>query len=121
MTKGLTLLLYIGLVSGESDLSIKEEAVLDAKGDAKNWLAYPPLALINVGVFATATFLIGEEIFEINDDDIFSFEMIEKAIFNNEFQNLSGKFEYFKLKDAPSNLEVMLLDDEGNVQLTQGE
>ena len=52
---------------------------------------------------------------QINDDDIFSFEMIEKAIFNNEFQNLSGKFEYFKLKDAPSNLEVMLLDDEGNV------
>ena len=50
-----------------------------------------------------------------SNDDIFSFEMIEKAIFNNEFQNLSGKFEYFKLKDAPSNLEVMLLDDEGNV------
>lgn len=52
---------------------------------------------------------------QIQNDDIFSFEMIEKAIFNNEFENLSGKFEYFMLKDAPSNLEVMLLDDEGNV------
>mgnify|MGYP006230173113 FL=1 len=55
---------------GQSDLSIKEEAVLDAKRDAKKWLAYPLLALISAGGFATATFFIGEDIFEVNDDDI---------------------------------------------------
>ena len=64
MTKYLTLLLFIGLAWGQSDLSIKEEAVLDAKGDAKKWLAYPPLALISAGGFATATFFIGEGIYD---------------------------------------------------------
>ena len=43
---------------------------MDAKRDAKKWLAYPPLALISAGGFATATFFIGEDIFEVNDDDI---------------------------------------------------
>ena len=51
----------------------------------------------------------------IENDDIFSFEMIEKAIFNSDYSNVSGKFEYFKLKITPSNLKVMLLDDDGNV------
>ena len=64
MTKQLTLLLFIGLAWGQSDLSIKEEAVLDAKGDAKKWLAYPPLALISAGGFATATFFTGEGIYD---------------------------------------------------------
>ena len=64
MIKHLTLLLFIGLAWGESDLSIKEEAVLDAKGDAKKWLAYPPLALISAGGLATATFFIGEDIYD---------------------------------------------------------
>ena len=49
MSKHLTLLLFIGLVWGQTDLSIKKEAVLNAKGDAKKWLAYPPLALISAG------------------------------------------------------------------------
>ena len=43
---------------------------MDAKRDAKKWLAYPLLALISAGGFATATFFIGEDIFEVNDDDI---------------------------------------------------
>ena len=64
MIKHLTLLLFIGLAWGESDLSIKEEAVLDAKGDAKKWLAYPPLALISAGSFATATFFTVEGIYD---------------------------------------------------------
>ena len=51
----------------------------------------------------------------IENDDIFSFEMIEKAIFNSDYSNVSRKFEYFKLKDTPSNLKVMLLDDDGNI------
>ena len=68
MTKHLTLLLFIGLAWGQSDLSIKEEAVLDAKGDAKKWLAYPPLALISAGGLGTATFFVGEDIFDMSDE-----------------------------------------------------
>ena len=64
MTKHLTLLLFIGLAWGQTDLSIKEEAVLDAKRDAKKWLAYPPLALISGGGFATATFFMAEHIYD---------------------------------------------------------
>ena len=68
MTKHLTLILFIGLAWGQSDLSIKEEAVLDAKGDAKKWLAYPPLALISAGGLGTATFFVGEDIFDMPDE-----------------------------------------------------
>ena len=50
------------------DLSIKEQAVLDAKRDAKKWLAYPPLALISAGGLGTATFFIGEDIFDMPDE-----------------------------------------------------
>jgi len=51
--------------------SLEEKAIYDdAKKDAKRWLAYPPLALIGAGGLATATFFIGEDIFEINDEDI---------------------------------------------------
>ena len=55
-------------------LSIEDKAIYnakkDARKDAKRWLAYPPLALIGAGGLATATFFIGEDIFEINDEDI---------------------------------------------------
>ena len=68
MTKHLTLLLFIGLALGKTDLSIKEKAVLDAKGDAKKWLAYPPLALISAGGLGTATFFVGEDIFDMPDE-----------------------------------------------------
>ena len=68
MTKHLTLLLFIGLALGKTDLSIKEKAVMDAKGDAKKWLAYPPLALISAGGLGTATFFVGEDIFDMPDE-----------------------------------------------------
>ena len=51
---------------------------------------------------------------ELNDD-IYSFEIIEKAVFNKGFQNIAGKFEYFRLKGSPDNMEVLLLDEDGNV------
>ena len=52
-------------------LSLEETAIYDAaKKDAKRWFVYPPLALIGAGGLATATFFIGEDIFEINDEDI---------------------------------------------------
>ena len=66
--KHLPLLLFIGLVWGQTDLSIKKEAVLNAKGDAKKWLSYPPLALISAGGLGTATFFVGEDIFDMSDE-----------------------------------------------------
>ena len=58
-------------VINNEKLSLEEKAIYDnAKKDAKRWLAYPPLALIGAGGLATATFFIGEDIFEINDEDI---------------------------------------------------
>tara|TARA_A100001015_G_scaffold198043_1_gene220919 strand:- start:2789 stop:3490 length:702 start_codon:yes stop_codon:yes gene_type:complete len=51
-------------------LSIEEKAIYDAKKDAKKWLAYPPLALIGAGGLATATFYIGEDIFDMSDESI---------------------------------------------------
>ena len=61
----------IRTVLDHEKLSPEEEAIYDdAKEDAKRWLAYPPLALIGAGGLATATFFIGEDIFEINDEDI---------------------------------------------------
>ena len=61
----------IRTVVDHEKLSLEEKAIYnDAKKDAKRWLAYPPLALIGAGGLATATFSIGENIFEIDDSDV---------------------------------------------------
>ena len=52
-------------------LTIEEKAIYDdVKKDARRWLAYPPLALIGAGGLVTATFSIGENIFEVDDSDV---------------------------------------------------
>ena len=52
-------------------LTIEEKAIYDdVKKDARRWLAYPPLALIGAGGLATATFSIGENIFDVDDSDV---------------------------------------------------
>ena len=61
----------IRTVVDHEKLSLEEKAIYDdAKKDAKRWLAYPPLALIGAGGLATATFSIGENIFEVDDGDV---------------------------------------------------
>ena len=61
----------IRTVVDHEKLSLEEKAIYnDAKKDAKRWLAYPPLALIGAGGLATATFSIGENIFEVDDSDV---------------------------------------------------
>ena len=61
----------IRTVIDHEKLSLEEKAIYDdAKKDAKRWLAYPPLALIGAGGLATATFSIGENIFEVDDSDV---------------------------------------------------
>lgn len=51
----------------------------------------------------------------ILNDDIYSFEIVDKAIFNKDFNSISGQFEYYRLNGKPDNMEVMLLDEDGNV------
>ena len=61
----------IRTVVDHEKLSLEEKAIYDdAEKDAKRWLAYPPLALIGAGGLATATFSIGENIFEVDDSDV---------------------------------------------------
>lgn len=49
------------------------------------------------------------------NDDIYSFEIVDKAIFNKDFSSISGQFEYYRLNGKPDNMEVILLDEDGNV------
>ena len=51
---------------------IKEKAADDAKRNAKKWIGYPQFAFITSCGLATATFSIGEQILEIDDEAAFS-------------------------------------------------
>ena len=84
------------------DLSIKEQAVLDAKRDAKKWLAYPPLALISAGGLGTATFFIGEDIFDMSDESI---------LFPSIFAGSLGAVGFYYLFDK-GNFEVIKTEDD---------
>ena len=84
------------------DLSIKEQAVLNAKRDAKKWLAYPPLALISAGVLGTATFFIGEDIFDISDESI---------LFPSIFAGSLGVVGFYYIFDK-RNFEVIKTGDD---------
>ena len=84
------------------DLSIKEQAVLDAKRDAKKWLAYPPLALISAGGLGTATFFIGEDIFDMSDESI---------LFPSIFAGSLGAVGFYYLFDK-GNFEVIKTGDD---------
>ena len=81
----------IRTVVDSEKLSLEEKAIYnDAKEDAKRWLAYPPLALIGAGGLATATFFIGEDIFEINDEDI-----LLPSIIGGGFLGMIGSYYLF--------------------------
>ena len=62
MTKYLTLLLLIGL--GAIRFIHQGRGCFGCKRRREKWLAYTPLALISAGGFATATFFIGEGIYD---------------------------------------------------------
>ena len=49
------------------------------------------------------------------EDDIYSFNLIEKVIVNTKYNQIKGQFEYYHLKGHPDNMEVMLIDDAGNI------
>ena len=84
------------------DLSIKEQAVLDAKRDTKKWLAYPPIALISAGGLGTATFFIGEDIFDISEESI---------LFPSIFAGSLGVVGFYYIFDK-RNFEVIKTGDD---------
>jgi outer membrane protein OmpA-like peptidoglycan-associated protein len=51
----------------------------------------------------------------IGDDDIYSFNLIEKAIVQTNYYDIKGQFEYTRLEGHPENMEVMLLDEDGEI------
>ena len=55
---------------------IKEKAADDATRNAKKWIVYPQFALFTSGGLATATFLVGEQILEIDDEPAFMAALI---------------------------------------------
>tara|TARA_B100002051_G_scaffold265657_1_gene291908 strand:- start:1551 stop:1802 length:252 start_codon:yes stop_codon:yes gene_type:complete len=67
---------------------------LDAKVDAKRWLAYPPLALISAGGFAIATLFIGEDIY---DSDI-----LFLLIIGSSSLGIVGSYSLFNKLDKKS-------------------
>ena len=48
-------------------------------------------------------------------DDIYSFIKIEKVIVNNNLDVIKGQFEYMHLEGSPDKMEVILLDESGNI------
>jgi len=92
-------------------LSLEEKAIYDAKSDAKKdakrWLAYPPLALIGAGGLATATFFIGEEIFEIDDGDI-----LLPSIIGGGFLGMIGSYYLFNKLDENKIEAINSFDNE---------
>ena len=83
-------------------LSIEEKAIFDSKRDAKRWLAYPPLALISAGGLGTATFFIGEDIFDMSD---------ELAFLPSIFAGSLGAVGFYYLFDK-RNFEVIKTGDD---------
>ena len=83
-------------------LSIEEKAIFDSKRDAKRWLAYPPLALIIAGGLGTATFFIGEDIFDMSDESI---------LFPSIFVGSLGAVGFYYLFDK-RNFEIIKTGDD---------
>ena len=49
------------------------------------------------------------------NDDIYSFKLIEKVIVVNQYNKIQGQFEYIHLDGSPDKMEVILLDESGNI------
>ena len=48
-------------------------------------------------------------------DDIYSFLLIEKVIVKTNYNQIKGQFEYSRLEGHPEDMEVMLLDEDGEI------
>ena len=79
---------------------IKKKAIDNAKRNAKKWIGYQQFAFITSGGLATATFLVGEHILEIDDQPAFMAASITGSY------GLVGSYNYFnKLVERNINYE----------------
>ena len=49
------------------------------------------------------------------EDDIYSFNLVEKVIVVSSYDKIQGQFEYMHLEGSPDKMEVILLDESGNI------
>ena len=94
----------IRTVVDHEKLSLEEKAIYD---DAKRWLAYPPLALIGAGGLATATFSIGENIFEVDDSDV-----LIPSIIGGGSLGMIGSYYFFNKLDKNKIEAINSFDNE---------
>ena len=78
----------------------------NAKRNAKKWIGYPPFAFITSGGLATATFLVGEQILEIDDEPAFMAALIAGS------SGLVGSYNYFNKLDKQS---IKAINPENNM------
>ena len=72
---------------------IETMAIDNAKRNAKKWIGYPQFAFITSGGLATATFLVGEQILEIDDEPAFMGALIAGST------GLVGSYNHFNKLD----------------------
>ena len=85
---------------------IKTKAIDNAKRNAKKWIGYPPFAFITSGGLATATFLVGEQILEIDDKPAFMAASITGSY------GLVGSYNHFNKLDKQS---IKAINPENNM------
>ena len=85
---------------------IKTKAIDNAKRHAKKWIGYPQFALFTSGGLATATFLVGEQILEIDDEPAFMAALIAGS------SGLVGSYNHFNKLDKHS---IKAINPENNM------
>lgn len=75
---------------------IETKSIDIAKRNAKKWIGYPQFAFITSGGLATATFLVGEQINEIDDEPAFVAALIAGS------SGLVGSYNHFNKLDKQS-------------------
>ena len=85
---------------------IETKAIDNAKRNAKKWIGYPQFAFITSGSLATATFLVGEQILEIDDEPAFMAALIAGS------SGLVGSYNHFNKLDKMS---LKAINPENNI------
>ena len=85
---------------------IKTKAIDNAKRIAKKWIGYPPFAFITSGGLAAVTFLVAEQILEIDDEPAFMAALIAGS------SGLVGSYNHFSKLDKQS---IKAINPENNM------
>ena len=85
---------------------IKSKAINNAKRNAQKWIGYPSFAFITSGGLATATFLLGEQIVEIDNEPAYMGALIAGS------SGLVGSYNHFNKLDKQS---IKAINPENNM------